>query len=234
MKFKYDQSVFKTPQYAEALALYFYCKYNSLDFYNEIKKRRKNDLNNFPDFIISDRWLEVVRAMDELGGKQQNDITDVFGKLNPLKEIENKKRELEKYNNSDHCITFRQIDGHVYSETNLEDQQSLIIKITNKIQSKYTKYNNRIISEKLDLFVVLYIMLEEDSINEFVSWYKENELSHFFDNVYILFPSEEKNCVLKINLVNCEKKLISSIDKNELAELIFNLKWLDKEKYIKN
>lgn len=100
MKFKYNQSLLIKTEYVEALALYYYCKFNNLDFEKEISKRKKEDLNNFPDFAINSTFLEVTRAIDQVEGKQQKDITDVFGKHNTAeivsKRIRNWKNLKEK------------------------------------------------------------------------------------------------------------------------------------------
>lgn len=60
MKNNSQPIVLKT-EYVEAFALYYYCVLNSLDFKREIEKRRKIDLNAFPDFVTNNRLLEVAR-----------------------------------------------------------------------------------------------------------------------------------------------------------------------------
>lgn len=99
---------------------------------------------------------------------------------------------------------------------------------------KYEKYKNRFIEKPTDLFVVSYDKLDEKTVDDIYKWYKNDMTSSFFSSVYILYvPIEcEKGSVVKMNRENIFNKQITPVDKNELAELIFDLGWLNKNKYV--
>lgn len=234
-KLKYKQSILITTEYVEALALYCFCEYNGLDFKKEIAKRKKENLNNFPDFFLNDRYLEVVRAIEETEGKQQKDIADVFGKKNAEIAVLNKNNELKKYTgDKDHHIIFGIYRGVAYAYHPLKKFDASKKDIEHAISLKYEKYKNRLIDKPTDLFVVSYSVLNKEIVDDIYKWYKNDMTSNFFSSVYILYVSNEceKFSVVKMNRENIFNKQITPVDKNELAELIFDLGWLNKNKYV--
>lgn len=239
MKFKYNQSLLIKTEYVEALALYYYCKFNNLDFEKEISKRKKKDLNNFPDFAINSTFLEVTRAIDQVEGKQQKDITDVFGKHNTAEIVSKKNKELEKFKGKNsHHIKFGVQDGIAYAIPDLRNYHSLVDRIKNAVNEKYEKYKSRIIENELDLFVISYNCIDDESIDEIFNWYKNNkELTNFFANVYVRYLSQDNEnpvYVVKMNKSECINKPVDcTLEKNELAEIIFKLGWIDENDYLK-
>lgn len=181
MKFKYHQSLLIKTEYVEALALYYYCNFNGLNFEKEISKRKKEDLNNFSDFVINSTLLEVARAMDQVEGKQQKDITDVFGKHNTAEIVSKKNKELEKFKGKNsHHINFGVKEGIAYAIPDLRSYHSLAGQIKTAINEKYEKYKSRIIENELDLFVISYNCIDDESIDEIFNWYKnKKELINF-------------------------------------------------------
>lgn len=239
MNFKYNQLIFVETVYAEALALYCYCKFNCLDFDNEIVKRKKEDLNKFPEFIINSRFLEVVRALDTVHGKQQRDVASVFENKNAEQLVAKKNTELAKYKgDNSHHIEFGAKNGVAYAFPDLRDYQSFIDEIKNAIVGKYESYKSRIINSELDLFVVSYNCIDDESIKEIHCWYKSNEnFTSMFANVYIFYLSSDNpspNCIAKLDKENYEIRPVDYVlDKNKLAETIIELGWVDGKKFLK-
>lgn len=99
---------------------------------------------------------------------------------------------------------------------------------------KYEKYKKRLIDKPTDLFVVSYSVLNKEIVDDIYKWYKNDMTSNFFSSVYILYVSNEceKFSVVKMNRENIFNKQITPVEKNELAELIFDLGWLNKNKYV--
>ena len=70
--FKYKQKLLTKTEYVEALALYYYCAINNIDFKSAINNRKVEDLNNFPDFIVDGKYLEVARASSKRTANRYN------------------------------------------------------------------------------------------------------------------------------------------------------------------
>lgn len=240
-RFKYNQLILVETAYVEALALYCYCKFNCLDFDSEIVKRKKEDLNKFPDFIINSRFLEVVRALDTVHGKQQKDIASMFGNKDSKQQqlVAKKNAELAKYKGKNsHHIEFKAMNGVTCAFPDLRDYQSFIDEIKNAIVGKYESYKSRIINNELDLFVVSYNCIDDESIKEIHCWYKNNEnFTSMFANVYIFYLSSDNpspNCVAKLDKEKYEIRPVDyGVDKNKLAETIIKLGWVDGKKFLK-
>ncbi len=84
MSLKYGNTLLARTEYVEALALYFYCDFNNLNFDEEIERRDKSQLNKFPDFELKSKNLEIVRSFDELEALDQKWINAFLGELNLL------------------------------------------------------------------------------------------------------------------------------------------------------
>lgn len=238
--FKYKQKLLTKTEYVEALALYYYCNINNIDFKNTINNRKVEDLNNFPDFIVDDKYLEIARASSKKSGKQQTDITDVFDRKDEIEDIVDLNKEFSHYKGDEaHDITFGKNEDVMYGITDVDKPKLVIEDIKKVIISKYNKYKNKEITKDIDLFVIFYRCLDNDSLKELFDWYsKAKDINNYFKNIYVSFLYLEDDTltyILKMNKPN--SSLIGQhihIDKNELADTIFNLGWLNRKDYIKN
>lgn len=238
--FKYKQKLLTKTEYVEALALYYYCAINNIDFKSVINNRKVEDLNNFPDFIMTDKYLEVARASSKKSGKQQIDLTDVFDRKDEIEDIDDLNKEFSQYKGDDaHDITFYENKDGIHGITNLDEPKLIIEDIKKVILSKYNKYKNKEITKDIDLFIICYRCLDNDSLIELFNWYLEaKDINNYFKNIYVSFlylEDEKLTYILKMNKLN--SSLISlniNIDKNELADTIFNLGWLNINDYVKN
>lgn len=237
MSFNYDQKIFATTEYCEALSLYLYCKCNKLNFENQISKRKKQDLNKFPDFVLDDCFLEVTRSLNIISGKQQKDIVSVFGHKNPTAIVKAKNDELFKYKGKDnHNIEFGVINNVAYAFTDLKNYSSVIDDIKKSILEKSRKDNIVKNDMPLDLFVLNYEVLDNESVEQLFYWYKKSSINCFKD-IYINYLSPE-NSFCNIMIMN--KRAINMIvinemiDKNALCKQIFDLEWLDDKLFSKD
>lgn len=227
-----SQSIVLKTEYVEAFALYYYCVLNSLDFKREIEKRRKIDLNVFPDFVTNNRLLEVARAINEVEGKQMKDDLDVFGSSNRIAAAIKKNEELKKYSGKDsHFIEYQIINGKVSSIREMVNTDIYAHIIENIIMKKYKTYRSRLFDVKpLDLFLIENKYVPEDSFEKVFSWYKKNnDVSSFFESVYILSSSETLNCY-DIRIMNkndiVKRTVASTISMDELIDTIVKLGWI--------
>ncbi|MDY2888459.1 MAG: hypothetical protein SOU19_02730, partial [Candidatus Caccosoma sp.] len=202
-------------------------------------KREKENLKIFPDFIVDDHLLEVARTVDKISAKQQRDIVDVFGKSNPSYAVLKKNKELEKYKGKNaHHIEFKIHSNVPYAIIGRENKNHFTENIINVIRKKYGKYKERKISNKLDLFVINTNPLRNEDLKGILEWYRnENDISTFFNDVYILYLSTEDsshNYVMKINSTEFVQKMIAyNPNLNQIAEILFDLQWLNKDDYLK-
>lgn len=237
---KYKQKLLATTEYVEALALYYYCDINNIDFKSIINKRKVEDLNNFPDFIVNDKNLEVARASSKKTGKQQIDITDVFDRKDTIEDIDDLNKEFSQYKgDNSHDITFYKYDDVIYAVTDIDEPKLVIEDIKKVILNKYGKYKNKEIDKDIDLFIICYRCLDDNSLKELFDWYSNTEyINNFFKNIYVRFLSledEKLTYILKMDKLNFSIiNQFNHIDKNELADTIFNLGWLNRKDYIKN
>ena len=138
MSLKYDNTLLATTEYVEALALYLYCDFNNLNFDEEIGGRDKNELNDFPDFKLKSKNLEIVRAFDEFEGLEQKWV-NAFSKRGELikkyDELRNYLKEYNKEHGSHMKIHIN--DGKVYAARDLKDYQSIVSDIEKAIEVKY-------------------------------------------------------------------------------------------------
>lgn len=232
MSLKYDNTLLATTEYVEALALYFYCDFNNLNFDEEIGRRDKNELNDFPDFKLKSKNLEIVRAFDEFEGLEQKWVNAFFGRGKLIKKYDELTDYTKEYNKKygqkyGHHLKIKVTDDNVWGALDLKDYQSIITTIKKTIDNKYGEYNKKNNERKLDLFVINYHCLDKKSIQNLFDLYsKNNELNSFFDDVYISYLCDEdtkNNYVMRMNKEEYEVKIVHSPDKNQLLDKIIRL-----------
>lgn len=235
MSLKYDNTLLAKTEYVEALALYLYFDFNNLNFDEEIEKRGKKGINDFPDFKLKSKNLEIVRSFDELEALEQKYI-NAFSKRGELIMANDELSDyLEEYNKEYGSHMKIQInDGEVYAVRDLKDYQSIVSEIGKAIKDKYEKYKNGNIERKLDLFVINYECLDKKSIKKlFDSYSKNNKLNSFFDDIYISYLCDEDtkhNYVMRMNKEEYEVKIVHSADKNQLLDKIIKLGRINENK----
>lgn len=138
--FAYNQNILLSTEFSEALALYFYCRFNNLDFEREIRHRDPANKKRFPDFIVGRTWLEVTRGTTALDGKQQRDTIDVFNK-NTQEAVTQKNNELYEYERKgcSHEIDFQYESGVTSTILNVKSQEEQIKTIQKAIIEKREK-----------------------------------------------------------------------------------------------
>ena len=233
---KYSQTYMSETQFSEAIALWYYCKINNLDFFKIIKNRK--NINNFPDFIIDDdTYLEVARVSNEVMAKQEKDVQIVFSSNDKENKVGEMNTKLLKDYKDSHNIYFKEIDGVVYAFKSISTNDISNSLFKQRIVEKYKKYteNSKNIKEnhKLDLFLVSHLTLKDEKICHLYEWYKNDKSSLYFDNVYLLYLNELNN-ILIMNRNRFE--IIEGIKKDykdeDIFKLICNLKWLKEDKFI--
>ncbi len=240
--FAYNQSILYSTEFSEVIALYFYCRFNNLDFEREIRQRDSASKKRFPDFIVGRTWLEVTRGITTLDGKQQRDTIDVFSK-NTQEAVTQKNNELHEYKRKglSHEINFQYESGATSAILNVKSQEEQIKTIQTAIIKKREKILERAkngeINNQIDLFVVTYDELSNDSIKEIINWYGKLDMPIFLNDVYIEYNPDyacDYNCVLKMNKISYETKCIKrKIDNQKLAELIIDLGWFNEKEFVR-
>lgn len=86
--------------------------------------------------------------------------------------------------------------------------------------------------------MISYNCIDDESIDEIFNWYKnDKELTNFFANVYVRYLSQDNEnpvYVVKMNKNECINKPVDcTLEKNELAEIIFKLGWINENDYLK-
>ena len=163
----------------------------------------------------------------------------MFDRKNEIENIDEVNEELSQYKGDDaHDIVFYKNEEVIYAITDVEEPKLVIEDIKKVILSKYNKYKNKEISKDIDLFIICYRFLDNRSLKELLNWYSETkDINNYFKNIYVkllYFEEETFTYILKMNKFN--SSLIGQyihVDKNELADTIFNLGWLNRKDYIK-
>lgn len=217
---KYSQTYLCKTEYVELLALYYLAQILPDIDYHKVAKERK-DLNSFPDFIIGDKWIEVTRAIDALGGKTQKAITHYFSP------DENKPNPYGLNN-----IVFGEIDGCRTIATlspSYDQCKAQIMEAINKKASKCSSEQN--IEHNLSLFVVHYECINSsdlDDIVDMINCLKPNP----FSSIYLLcliYEYANENIVVEFTNGNILLHHIKNPpNKDALCELAFELGWLSK------
>ena len=197
------------------------------------------DRKKFPDFDIGGTYLEVTRITNKIKGKQQRDITAVFGCQSPECTAIKKNKELSKYDLKEpHYIRFGTISGHLYADIDENGIQNVADDVLKAIGDKLLSCKKQSGEHKVDLFLIGYDSFGDELLAEIIDWYRGDAASNYFENVFILYSldtDENSKCLLRFNKTEREMKILSRrFDQNHIAKLIFECGWLDEKDYATN
>ena len=231
----------QSTEYAEAVALKLYCFICNYSFDDLISKRRLENLCAFPDFIISNNsFLEVTRSLDEICGKQNSDIAEVFDSFNKqlAADIVNARNKEFEAKGFPHNVDFIKANNYVVSSIPLLSRFEIIALILIKAVEKNCEIKSKKLQKgiNVDLFIFGFHPLGPIDLENLSNMLLHVDFDRHIRKVYtpvvddreliiFEFDVKKKNC--SIHKINC------LIDWNKIEDKIIELGWMKGQKYEK-